>query len=305
MLPATMRSAVTLALRPCARGLTAKSLPSHGALVRRSFLIAPSYKSRVAVRGFAATATASKTTGRTAAKAATKPKPKPKAKAKATTTKAKKTAKAPAKKAAAKPAAGRKKKEISPEKRKVLLRRELKKKAMLNQEPKNLPTNPWLVFSTTALKAQAGGVSVISSRVPALAAEFKNLSSSELERLRETAIQNKAINAGNYKTWVESHSVADIIAANQARLRLKRECDVTAHPLKIVDERVPKRPATNGFAYFTKAKRADDPHAAIGAFAKQLSQQWRTLSEAEKRPYADLAAAEWAKYSKAMEKFSL
>ena len=183
MLSATMRSAVTQALRPCASGLPAKSLPSRGALVRESFLVAPSYKSRVAVRGFA-TATASKTTGRTATKSATKTKAAPKAKA--TTTKAKKTAKAPAKKkkAAAKPKkpVARKKKELTPEQKKVLLRRELKQKSLSGKEPKKLPATNWLVFMSNALKGKpSGGVNDTKQKMPALAAEFRSLSSAELE----------------------------------------------------------------------------------------------------------------------------
>lgn len=182
MLSATMRSAVTQALRPCANGLPAKSLPSRAALVRRSFLVAPSYKSRVAVRGFA-TATASKTTGRTAAKPATKTRAAPKSKA--TTTKAKKTAKAPAKKkkAAAKPKKplARKKKEVDPEKKQALLKRELRKKSLINQEPKGLPATRWVVFMSAALKGKSSGLNDTRTRMPALAAEFKSLSPAELE----------------------------------------------------------------------------------------------------------------------------
>lgn len=182
MLSATMRSAATQALRRCARGLPAKSLPSRGAIVRRSFLVAPSYKSRVAVRGFA-TATASKTTGRTAAKPATKTKAAPKAKA--TATKAKKTAKAPAKKkkAVAKPKRPVvKKKELTPEQKQVVLRRELKRKSLTGQEPKNLPATKWLVFMSNALKGKpSNGLSDTSKRMTTLSAEFKSLPPAELE----------------------------------------------------------------------------------------------------------------------------
>lgn len=183
MLSATIRSAANQALRPCARGLPAKSLPSRGAIVRRSFLVAPSYKSRVAVRGFA-TATASKTTGRTAAKPATKTKAAPKAKA--TATKAKKTAKAPAKKkkAVAKPKRPvvKKKKELTPEQKQAVLKRELKRKSLAGQEPKNLPATKWLVFMSNSLKGKpSGGISDTVKRMSSISAEFKSLSPAELE----------------------------------------------------------------------------------------------------------------------------
>jgi hypothetical protein len=174
-----MRSAVSQALRPCARGLSTKSQPSRVALMRRSFLVAPSYKLRVAVRGFA-TATARKTTGRTAAKPAAKPK----AKVKATTTKAK-AAKAPAKKKKAaaqpkKPAA--RKKELGPEEKERLLKRELRKKSLINQEPKQLPTTRWMLHIRNNLKGKpATGVRDIAEKMPGLAVEFKSLSTAELE----------------------------------------------------------------------------------------------------------------------------
>lgn len=186
MLSATMRSAVTQALRPCASGLPAKSATSRGVLVRRSFLVAPGYKSRVAVRGFA-TAAASKTTGRTAAKSATKTKAAPKAKAKGTTTKAKKTAKAPAKKkkAAAKPKKKpvvRKKKELSPEKKEVALRRDLKRKSLMGHEPKNLPATRWTVYMSSVLKGKpSSGINDTRQRMSAIAGDFRSLSSAELE----------------------------------------------------------------------------------------------------------------------------
>lgn len=189
MLSTMVRSAMTQALRTCGHGLQAKSLLSRGVLVRRSFLVAPGYKSRVAARGFA-TATASKTTGGTAAKkpaTKTKTKTSAKAKAKATTTRAKKTAKAPAKKKKAaakpkKPVVKKKKKEVSPEKQKLLLKRQLKKTALLNQEPKNLPMHPWLVFVSRSFKSESlAGEKAGIDRMPAISAEYKGLSSAELE----------------------------------------------------------------------------------------------------------------------------
>ncbi|KAK7701113.1 hypothetical protein SLS64_010445 [Diaporthe eres] len=305
MLSATMRSAATQALRRCARGLPAKSLPSRGAIVRRSFLVAPSYKSRVAVRGFA-TATASKTTGRTAAKPATKTKAAPKAKA--TATKAKKTAKAPAKKkkAVAKPKRPVvKKKELTPEQKQVVLRRELKRKSLTGHEPKNLPATKWLVFMSNALKGKpSNGLSDTSKRMTTLSAEFKSLPTAELERLEDIATQNKAINAGNWKTWLESHSVTEIREANVARRRLKRDFKITPFPIRLVDERVPKRPA-GPYAYFVKAKRTDTTVAPGKTFGKELSEQWHALSPTEKKPYQDLATAEYAKFHKEMEKLSI
>ncbi|KAG6363329.1 hypothetical protein INS49_008426 [Diaporthe citri] len=309
MLSATMRSVAAQALRPCARGLPAKSLPSRGAIVRRSFLVAPSYKSKVAVRGFA-TATASKITGRTAAKPATKTKTT--SKAKGTATKAKKTAKAPAKKKKAvakpkRPVIKKKKKELTPEQKQAVLKRELKRKSLAGQEPKSLPATRWVVFMSNALKGKpSGGIGDTGKKMTAMSAEFKSLSPAELERLEETATQNKAVNAGNWKTWIESHSVAEIQEANVARKRLKREFNMTPFPIRLVDERLPKRPATAPYAYFVKAKRADGPKTTGRQhFTKELSEEWHALSAAEKKPYQDLAAAENSRFRKELEKLSI
>lgn len=118
-------------------------------------------------------------------------------------------------------------------------------------------------------------------------------------------MQNKAINAGTWKTWVESHSVTEIQEANRARLRLKRDFKVTPFPLRLADERLPKRPASSAYSYFLKARRTAEPGAHPVLVSKELGDQWNALSAAEKKPYQDLAAAEWAKFQKDMEKLSI
>ncbi|POS76437.1 HMG box protein [Diaporthe helianthi] len=306
MLSATMRSAFTQALREGARGQPLRSLPSRVGLIRRSFVVAPGYKSTVTVRGFA-TATASKKTGRTAAKPA-KPATKTKAapKAKAATTKAKKTAKAPVKKkkAAAKPkktTTGRPKKELSPDEKQAVLKRELKKVSLINKEPKRLPSTRWMLHVSNSLKGKPStGISDTNQKLPIIAAEFKALPLAELERMDETVEQNKAINAGNFKTWVESYSPAEISQANNARKRLKRDFNMSPTPLKLHDDRLPKRPASGPYSYFIKAKLSGS-----GILSKELGEAWKSLPAAEKKPYQDLALAEFTKYKQEMEKIHM
>ncbi|KUI54026.1 Non-histone chromosomal protein 6 [Cytospora mali] len=302
MLSMPMRSAAAQALRVCGRGLPAKSLTSR---VGRSFLVAPSYKLRVAARGYA-TATATKTTAaakKPAAKktAAKKPAAK-KAGAKKTATKAKKSAK-PTKKAAAKPKKAAKR-PVNPERQKILLRRELKRKALLNQEPKNLPMSAWLVFTSQAIKADNGvrGPETLGPKMASLATEFRALSPADKQRYEQKAQENKVTNAANYKKWVESHSVAEIAEAVKARQRLNRNFKLNLKHVKITDERMPKRPAVAGWSYYIKAKSSETPGLSLGEMAKNLSQQWKGLSASEKKPYVDLAAAEAARYQKEREK---
>ncbi|KUI66166.1 Non-histone chromosomal protein 6 [Cytospora mali] len=296
MLSMPMRSAAAQALRVYGRGLFAKSLTSR---VGRSFLVAPSYKSRVAAHGYA-TATAKKTTAAAKKPAAKKPAAK-KAGAK-TATKAKKTAK-PTKKAAAKPKKAAKR-PVNPERQKILLRRELKKKALLNQEPKNLPMSAWLVFTSQAIKADNGirGPLTLGPKMASLATEFKALSPADKQRYEQKAQENKVTNAANYKKWVESHSVAEIAEAVRARQRLNRDFKLNLKHVKITDERMPKRPAVAGWSYYIKAKSSETSGLSLGEMAKNLSQQWKGLSVSEKKPYVDLAAAEAARYQKEREK---
>lgn len=90
-----------------------------------------------------------------------------------------------------------------------------------------------------------------------------------------------------------------------ARRRLKRDFKITPFPLRIVDERLPKRPASNAYAYFVKAKRTDGSDAPNRVFGKDLGEQWHALSPTEKKPYQDLAAAEFARFHKEMEKLTI
>lgn len=115
----------------------------------------------------------------------------------------------------------------------------------------------------------------------------------------EIVAQNKAINAGNFKTWVESHPPVEIEQANKARRRLKSEFNVNPSPLKLHDDRLPKRPASNAYSYFVKARHSGDGFRKL---SKELGEEWKSLSAAEKKPYQDLAVAEFTKYKQEMEK---
>lgn len=185
-----MQSALIQALRACGRTtITAKPLASttsRVALTRRTFLIAPSYKARIAARGYAtATATKKKATPTTKKPTAKKPAvkkaaAKPAAK-KAVAKTAKGKAKAKPKKAAVKKPVKRVKKEIDPEKKAVLVRRELKRKALINAEPKQLPTTTWVLFLQDHLKGAQGGDFNFATKIKEVHAQWVNVSPAEKE----------------------------------------------------------------------------------------------------------------------------
>lgn len=268
-----------------------------------------------AIRGFASAALSKKAapakkpvkaTTKKPTKAATKPtkakakvKAKPKVKAKATV-KAKAKAK-PRAKATAKSAAKRKrvKRVISPENQVILERRRLKKVTLYN-EPKQLPTTPWMAFLVQQTQGKSEGG--VIQRMPAISQAFKALSPQEIQRLESAIEQNKLKNAAAYKAWVESHPTQEIYDANLARKLLKRKHDYPKGNLTLIrDERLPKRP-TNAFGLFTKARWASGDHSttkeSIRVIASKIASEWKGLSVAERQPYEDLAKSESEQYDK-------
>lgn len=195
MLATTMPSAVAQAMRACGRTLpAAKSMPSVGpsspssrVLARRTFLIGPSYKARVAVRGYAtASATATKKTPATRSNKARIAPANPQRKRPAAK-KATSKAKPKAKKAKAKPKkvvkkkSGPAKKPLSPEKKAMLEKRELKKVALLYGEPKKETISLWTTYVAERVKGESitGPGKEFGDVMKRLSAEFKSVSSSE------------------------------------------------------------------------------------------------------------------------------
>ncbi|KAI1096236.1 hypothetical protein F5B19DRAFT_438445 [Rostrohypoxylon terebratum] len=269
------------------------------------------------VRGYATAgkpkAKSTATTKSAAKPAATKGRTKTTTKAKAT--KATKTTKATASKSKstksktavkAKPKAKAtakakaKKRPLSPEKKSLIERKELKKAALFELQ-KRLAETPWTVFVSESSKGTPGGPGVIRDKMIAYSQEYKNLPASRLQRLQATAEQNKATNAAEYKAWVESYTPREIHAANHARKVLKKKHN---YPPKagvklIVDERLPKQPVTP-YSLYTKDRWAsgDFANKSIAESSKQLSAEWKNMSEADRRPFNELYKISAAQYAK-------
>ncbi|KAI2784785.1 hypothetical protein F4815DRAFT_454212 [Daldinia loculata] len=224
-------------------------------------------------------------------------------KQKATTTKAKTTKKKAAPKSKAKGKGARKqKKPLSPAKKAILERRQLKKTALFN-EPKLLADSPWTVYVAEQTKDKVTSAEDLRDRMLGLAQSYRSLPASEHQRLTDTAAQNKLNNAAAYKAWVETHTPDQTVAANRARQLLKRKYNYPVANLKTIhDPRVPKRPITP-FSLFTKARWASGDFATrpFAEAAREIGKEWIKLPDVERHAYDDLGKAARDEYEKEVE----
>ncbi|CAK7265387.1 hypothetical protein SEPCBS57363_001556 [Sporothrix epigloea] len=213
----------------------------------------------------------------------------------------KKVAAAKAAEVAKKKKAAAKIKAMTPEEKTKLRVRELKKAALL-KEPAKLPEHPWILFiaeKTKGVKTADGARANLGKIMPELSQEFKALSPQEVQRLRDTADQNRGTNAKDYEAWVESHTAAQTVAANRARTRLNRIANTRRR--LIHDARIPKRP-TSSFSIFTKERWATNELSGrpLAEAARTLATEWKSLPATERQHYDDLAKTLSEKYTQEM-----
>ncbi|POR31060.1 Uncharacterized protein TPAR_08726 [Tolypocladium paradoxum] len=252
--------------------LAPRTVALHGALPVRSF----------SVSAWARAAPAS-----TAKPAASKTKAKKKAPAKKKT---KKTAAAAPKKA-------KKKKAPTPEEKEKSELRELKKMALL-KGPTLLPDSAWSVYVSENLPSGQG---TLTDKIKEVASRFGGLSESEKDSLRTTAQSNQVTNKQTRQEWIESHPPEAIYMANIARRRLGRKLNKSRVYL-IHDTRLPKRAGTP-YTLFIKSRfqgASDGGSASAQDAFRAMSGEWKAMSEADKKPFRDMAEAEVRKSSESL-----
>lgn len=191
-MPVPVSSAVAHALRAYGRTLPTKPLAStlsRVILARPSFLIAPSYKARgyaTATKKATTTAkakkpAAKKPAARKTTAAATKGKGKTASATKKTATKTVKKPKKAAPKKAPKRVVDPAKLERKKEREKALLKRELKKQALVNKEPAKASVSSWGVYLTNAIKGENFTRDEFGTKIRDIAAKFKTISPEELQ----------------------------------------------------------------------------------------------------------------------------
>ncbi|KAL9946487.1 hypothetical protein ACHAQF_002088 [Verticillium nonalfalfae] len=238
---------------------------------------------------------------------------KPVKKAKKTTKSATKEAAPKKKKGAAKPKpkkVKKAKKEVAPEVKLAQEVRELKKIALL-KEPKKLPETVWTLFTTQNIKS---GEASLGERSKQLAEEYRLLDAAETEvskplappaaiyqRLKDLAEKNKVANNAAYKAWVESHTPAEIVAANNARNVLRRKVNKgkgVTHRFPIRDERLPKRPTTVYNLFFKARWASGDFSGSVTEATRTIAEEYKQLSEEQRQVYEDLATADFERYAR-------
>ncbi|KAF3905467.1 hypothetical protein ABW20_dc0106068 [Dactylellina cionopaga] len=262
-----------------------------------------------------------------AAVAAKKPAAKKPAAAKKTTTAAtkKKATTAGAKK---KPAAKRavakktgtrraatKKKPIAKKKKPVKKVVKKKKKAVIVKKPgimdqfKNAmtdaPTRRPVMAYTLFFKDQfptAQGDSGVTSKAKSIGAAWKALSEAEKQVWKDKAAAETVKKLAHYDQWIAKQNPADLQVANRARVRIadyRAKHNTLGYGLrhKFSDPRMVKR-ALTAYMYFSKETmhKAEWVGLRQAEKLKKTGELWRTISDAEKKKYVDLATRDRNRY---------
>jgi hypothetical protein len=135
----------------------------------------------------------------------------------------------------------------------------------------------------------------------ALGVEWSTMDEAARQPFAEQAAADKLRYAKQMESYVP---LEKILVTNPSKMQ-KRKADKAARK-KNKDKNAPKRGASPYFL-FTKEARpklaAEFPDLKITEIAVKLGQMWKALSEAEQKPYYELAAADKERYAKEMETY--
>ncbi|RDA93124.1 hypothetical protein CP533_4066 [Ophiocordyceps camponoti-saundersi (nom. inval.)] len=221
----------------------------------------------------------------------TKTKAKPAAKKKKAPAKAKKAAAAPKKKKKKKAVIVKKKKKrpqpplTEEQKEKIKLR--YLKMVSLWRGPTTRPPWPWTVY--VAENMQKGTSESNKDKLNKLYARYAKLSPAEKQTLEARAAANREWNERERVRWVKSYPVEVVYLANLARRRLVRI--TKRNRTYIHDDRQPKRPA-GAFPLFVRDRHSSIKTSSSTETLVELQHQWKSMSDAEKKPWKDEADAQ-------------
>ncbi|OBT60370.1 hypothetical protein VE03_10182, partial [Pseudogymnoascus sp. 23342-1-I1] len=176
--------------------------------------------------------------------------------------------------------------------------RELKAKVLT--PPKRLPATAWTVLHVESV-LQSPGVP-LGELAKDASARYKTLDASTREHYNQKANANKATNDASYEAWLASLSPQQIYDSNHAQQRLKQLGLIRARKhLQIDDPRIPKRPLSS-YIFFVKERYTSGDFKGISPVetTKILAQEYKALSESEKKQYETQSVADRERYSKEM-----
>ncbi|KAF2031990.1 hypothetical protein EK21DRAFT_61887 [Setomelanomma holmii] len=225
---------------------------------------------------------------------------------KATTSRAKPKAKTAKKTAPKKPAPRKRvKKVLTPEDKQKALVRDLRKTA-LKEPHSNGAISAYNAFVQETVAGKGHGDSTAPARLTEASKRFKNLTPAELEHYNHLASEKTVVRRAEYRAWIQSHTPQQIHDANNARARLRKLLKSSAgkrrypiHTQKLEDDRQPKRLRSSFTVFFTERHASGDLKGIkVTEATKLIAEEWKALSEGEKKKYQDQQDVDKARYER-------
>ncbi|KAI9279639.1 high mobility group box domain-containing protein [Sporodiniella umbellata] len=159
------------------------------------------------------------------------------------------------------------------------------------------PRSAWLLFireNAGVMKGKEGG---LGEAAGILAERWRNLDEKEKEKFKVQFQKEKELHETAYAEALNKATPQQIQEENFLRKKYKL-------PL-LKDPKKPKRPL-NAFVYYytSVADKFDDKSVRVADRAKQISLQYKALSDSEKEPFKKQAEEARAKYNKEIESYN-
>ncbi|KAH7326568.1 hypothetical protein B0I35DRAFT_138718 [Stachybotrys elegans] len=156
------------------------------------------------------------------------------------------------------------------------------------QAPQTLPTSVYYAFQAEYFAKNRGKHEVAAEAFAAFHEEWKNLPKYELDRLESIVQENQKANAQKLEEWIKSQSPESVFVANWVRKSLVRDLGKSSRKYaQLPDSRYPAK--SSSWVNFVRANKGEfqDAQAGFLEVSKELSERWKTLSDAEKQAFAE------------------
>lgn len=204
-----------------------------------------------------------------------------------------------------------KQKELKAKKAVIAKLADVKRIALLKEEPKKLSTSAWILFANEYRKTAENSSNVIETTRNA-GLQWKALSAAGKEPFEKAAKLNAEANELSFKNWVSTYTPDQIRKANNARHSLRRReraariVDGKGKGVRkfqpIQDNRQPK-PSHSAYNIFTEARWATGEFKGrdVVDVSTQLAKEFKSLGPAEKMVYDEKARLDRERYKQESE----